>query len=507
MTALNTVDKLYLGTATVAKVYLGATQVWPAVSAYDAATTAWINAVVAAGGTVSTPRKILVDDLIVGLKADGIWAKFDRLWIFAAENSKSALIDLVANSSATPSSGPTFTPDRGYTCNASAIVNTGFIPNTHGVQYTLNTAHASVWSLTSAQSAQYTALSGQTNIFTAYPDGNCYTRINNNGGGAGANSDGSGFFLGVRTAGSGASAIMGYRNGVNIVNTADGTLALDGSQWTVNDREIAATSVGGTMSGADSAKFYSRLRAYMTAVGILPLYDSSTYTWVDAVAAAGGSVSTSRQTLVNDLIVGLKADGVWAKLDRLWIFAAENAKSALIDLKALDPAVVAGSPTYTADRGVIATDSNNLQSNYNVATNAVNFVQNSAHIACWALNCVAQGQPLVTVAGYGSQHIFPSLSGTTYARINDSGSGVTAPAILDGLWLGNRTNSTSCQTYKDGVIFHDETLGSVAVGSAVFLPAFFGTCSAASIGGSFTSTQQLAFYNRLRTYMTAVGVP
>lgn len=240
----------------------------PVTVTYDAATTAWINAVVAAGGTISSGRRTLVDDLIIGLKTDGIWAKFDRLWIFAAENSQSALIDLVALSTATPASSPTFTTDRGYTCNGTAIVNTGFIPNTHGVQYTLNTAHVSAWSLTSGTSGQFTVNSGQTNMFLRYADGNWYVRINNNSGGAAANSDGSGFFLGVRTAGSGSGAIMGYRNGVNIVNTTDGTVALDGAQLSVMDRDISAVSVGGTMNATDSTNYYNRMRTYMTAVGV-----------------------------------------------------------------------------------------------------------------------------------------------------------------------------------------------------------------------------------------------
>jgi hypothetical protein len=283
MTVINTANKIYVGTNLASKVYAGSNLVWPSVT-YDAATTAWINAVVASGGTVSAGRKTLVDNLIVGLKADGLWTKFDRLWVFASENSKSALIDLKANASAAPSTlllelldetvtpmptaAPVFTVDRGFTCNGSAIVSTGFIPTTHGVQYTLNTAHASVWSLTSAQSSAYTAFSGQTNIFTAYPDGNCYVRINNNSGGTGANTDGSGFFLGVRTAASGAGAIMGYRNGVNIVSTADGPAGLDSAQWIVNDKQISSTSVGGSMNGTESTNYYNRLRTYMTAVGV-----------------------------------------------------------------------------------------------------------------------------------------------------------------------------------------------------------------------------------------------
>jgi hypothetical protein len=240
----------------------------PPSGTYDAATTAWINAVVAAGGTVSAGRKAVVDTLITGLKTDGIWAKLDRLWIFAAENSQSALVDLVAQKPANPITSPPFTVDRGYTCNGTAGVGSGFNPSTDGVNFTLNTAHTSLWSLTSGQSTQYTALSGQTNMFTRYSDDNLYVRINNNAGGIGANADGSGFFLGVRTAASGAGCIMGYRNGSVLVNDATGTAALDAAPWIVNDRQIASASVGGPMTGTDSTKFYNRMRTYMTAVGV-----------------------------------------------------------------------------------------------------------------------------------------------------------------------------------------------------------------------------------------------
>jgi type V secretory pathway adhesin AidA len=237
----------------------------PVTVTYDPATTAWINAVVAAGGSVSTGRKTVVDNLIVGLKADSIWTKLDRLWIFAAENSQSALVDLVANSSATPSSSPTFTPDRSYSCNGTAIVNTGFIPSTNGVQFTLNTAHVSAWSLTSATSGQFTVNSGQTNMFLRYSDGNWYVRINNNAGGAGANSDGSGFHLGIRAS---PSSVLGYRNGSLLVNTGDGPVSLDSAQLSVMDRDISAVSVGGSMSSTDATNFYNRMRTYMTAVGV-----------------------------------------------------------------------------------------------------------------------------------------------------------------------------------------------------------------------------------------------
>ena len=81
----------------------------------EAETTAWVAEVVSNGGTVSAGRQTIVNDLIAGLKADGIWAKLDRLWLFAAEDQPSALTDLVGLTLATAVNSPTFTADEGYT--------------------------------------------------------------------------------------------------------------------------------------------------------------------------------------------------------------------------------------------------------------------------------------------------------------------------------------------------------------------------------------------------------
>lgn len=237
---------------------------------YDTATNAWITAV--GSSNVDSAHAGYVDALIVGLKADGIWPKLDRLWIFAAQNSQSALIDLVALSSATAVNSPPFVADRGYTSSYSTYyVNTGFVPSTNGVTYTLNSAHYSAWSLTAAQSTQFTILcvgSSQTNMFVRLNDNNTYFRINNNASGGVANSDGTGFYVGNRSASGGAGCVLGYKNGSQIYSGADGSNFLDTTQIVILDRQIAATGVGGSLTATEQSNFYNRMRTYMTAVGV-----------------------------------------------------------------------------------------------------------------------------------------------------------------------------------------------------------------------------------------------
>src|SRR5690349_1240399 len=86
--------------------------------------------------------------------------------------------------------------------------------------------------------------------------------------------------------------------------------------------------------------------------------DPVTAAWISAVQIAGGSVSNARRPLVDNLIKGLKTDGVWTLFDRLWILAGENQSSSLIDFVALKQIKVAGTVPFVADRGWTGVDGN-----------------------------------------------------------------------------------------------------------------------------------------------------
>src|SRR5689334_9572138 len=106
------------------------TIIFPA-QGFDASTTAWTSAVIGNGGSVSVGRKRIVDDLIVGLKSDGLFSKLDRMWLYAGENEPSALTDIIATSLSQKVNSPTFTADRGYTGDGSSgYINSNYNPTT-----------------------------------------------------------------------------------------------------------------------------------------------------------------------------------------------------------------------------------------------------------------------------------------------------------------------------------------------------------------------------------------
>lgn len=269
MTLINTADKIYVGSSLASKVYSGTNLVWPSVT-YDAATTAWAAAVVTAGGTVSAPRKTLVDNLIVGLKADGVWTKLDRLYLLAAENTQSALIDLVALSQGTAISAPTFTVDQGYTVDAvgGAGLGVNYNPTTDAVHLSQDNCHLGAWNLFNGTNVRQLISDVPGSQFTLYPkftDNNTYTRVNDGSGGV-AIGDPRGLIVGDRNNNANRDT---YFNGALLGNVAASSVVLHNSATILFDGgPCSAVSFGGSLTSTNHTAFYNRLRTYMTGVGI-----------------------------------------------------------------------------------------------------------------------------------------------------------------------------------------------------------------------------------------------
>lgn len=241
------------------------------------------------------------------------------------------------------------------------------------------------------------------------------------------------------------------------------------------------------------------------------------------VAVAAGS------TPIQTLISGLTADGVFAKLDRLWVFAQATEALALVDLVAGATATAVNSPTFTANSGYtgqdLATVTSYINSGYNPSMGGINYTQNAAHCSFWSVTDIAAvngGCQLGSDKGsVHSNMLMTYLDGNVYARVNDnpqSGS-QGAPGTRQGFWLINRSGASATQLYQNSSLFSSPNGTSDLPPNANFyiladnnndFSADLGTpnqLAMVSMGGNLSSTDVTNFYNRLRTYMTAVGVP
>lgn len=230
--------------------------------------------------------------------------------------------------------------------------------------------------------------------------------------------------------------------------------------------------------------------------------------------------TTARKSLYNALICGLVTDGVFSKLDALYIFAAFDGPTALTNLVQVTyGGTSVNSATFTQDRGYTGNSSNmEVSTSFNPSTAiAANFVQNSATLFGWCLSTAEDAGDLM--GGQTDNHNTIDArytDGNYYASVN---SGVSAASsgtrtTAAGLISEDRTGSTLETAYINGVAGGTDTVASILGTSTIEM--LHGSADgfssyqigAAGIGASLGSSGQTALYNRLHTYLQAVaGVP
>lgn len=250
----------------------------------DSATTAWINAVVAAGGAVSGTQQGRVDALIVGLKADSLFTVLDRMWLFAGESdAKQATIDIITLGVGTPHGTIPLTAG-GYTGDGSSgYLSQTFNPSTAGGSWTQNSAHIGGYVTADRTSGSSQLLigvtSGGTDSFIAPCEGGANVVFELNGGTypSVASTNAKASWLCSRP---NSSGLVLYKNGSSVSSPADTSGALAnqtvyicannsaGSPSGYSTDRIGSIWFGGGLNATQVSNLSIRINAYMTAWGV-----------------------------------------------------------------------------------------------------------------------------------------------------------------------------------------------------------------------------------------------
>lgn len=245
---------------------------------YDAATTAWVNAVVADGGSVSPTQQGYVNTLITGLKTDGLFTVLQRLWLYGGESdSHQAKIDIINLATHTLSGSPTLAAG-GYTGGASKYIDTGYNPSTTASLNTHSFGSYVRGSNTGTLTEMGLTISGNTSRFISAFAGTLFiVSINTNAQDTPANTNAQGFFTCSRT----ASNVNGfYRNGASIGTSATASATrpngnmyvlaenIDGTASNFSTNQSAAAFIGGALNSTQASNLYTRINTYMTSWGI-----------------------------------------------------------------------------------------------------------------------------------------------------------------------------------------------------------------------------------------------
>lgn len=254
--------------------------------------------------------------------------------------------------------------------------------------------------------------------------------------------------------------------------------------------------------------------------GAAPSYDSDAQILFNAFAV---QPNTTRKSVINTLIVTLKADGNWNKLDALWITAAHTQQAALLNWKnpATFTATTVNSPTFTTDRGFSGDGiTSYLDLNWNPSGNGVNF-RLSADSFGFYCRTDASG----TMYDMGTESASPTTDGSSialkwsdnniYARNNGDIALSTSVVNTQGLFANVRRTASKVDVWRNTTkILDDQTQIAAGVSALDFYLGALnsnGVASAHSMreysmgfvgGGDINMT---TFYNAIQTYMTSIG--
>lgn len=255
--------------------------------AFDADVLAWEAVVIAAGGSVSLARRVVVDQFVFSEKASGAWMLTDDYWALWAENAPQALVSLKQKRTATPVNTPAFTADRHYTFDgATSYLNTGFIPGSHGINYTGTSQRIAAYeriNLSASGAAAGTRIGTGSSISIIPRNGTAFSGSTNNSAGSVsftlsvADSRG---LKALSRAGGGTTA-LGYDRGVRLpdatgltvgssapaVALSIGCINSNGTPISLRAASVGFVAIGGPLSDAQELAQYNAVQAWATSVG------------------------------------------------------------------------------------------------------------------------------------------------------------------------------------------------------------------------------------------------
>lgn len=248
-------------------------------SGLDAATTAWVAAVVAASGTVSGTQQTRVDTLIKALKAGGVFSIWDAMWLLDAENTQQTQISLTTgNPTWTVFSGTISLVAAGTKSNASGVINTG-INLSLATNYKQNSGTLLAYTTTADTTSNGAVIAGRATAWGG---------IGNNGAGS---SVGSGINI---VAGDANSISFGATTSNLVIGTRTGPLAADDVTYYWNSGNSGGIS---NSSSGDASQPPPNEVAFILAANISGTA-SNLWSGTLGVAAIGSGVNSTQAAAI-----------------------------------------------------------------------------------------------------------------------------------------------------------------------------------------------------------------
>lgn len=248
--------------------------------------------------------------------------------------------------------------------------------------------------------------------------------------------------------------------------------------------------------------------------------DSDVQSWCNTVTFA--NTNGTELSILQTMVIGEKADGSWAKLDRQWVYALSTSAAAAIDLVARSSHTLVNAPTFTALKGFTGNGSTSyINTGFNPST-ATNYQQNASFAGVY----VQTGEPSATsfhaymgtmaVGTNDGPNIGRNVSNVFY-DINHSNTtaGTFVFASQVGFWGVERSSSTAKQLFYNSTTSVASAVDvSAGVGNRnVFVlaqnanatPSIFSSATVAAAAFGTSGTMALGISARVKTALTSLS--
>ena len=311
----------------------------------------------------------------------------------------------------------------------------------------------------------------------------------------------------------------GYRNGtVNLTSTSAATLSGNEITFRTNLRNYAFGYIAEGLTDAENSNLYTAVQAFQTTLG----RSIGTQTVSDADAQAfvtnAGIVDQVEANAINNLVIGMKADGLWTKMQAIYPFVGGTATTHKFNLKnpldtnAAFRLVFSGGGTHSVNgyqtNGVNAF----AETNYNPSVNLTDI--NSNHISIYSRTNNVGGIDMG--GGFGSVLVDLELNyAPTSYNWNMAANFSHTNSNSLGHYINTRTASNAFKLLKNG----STVLGSSTGAAGATKPNITYHIGKrnydllwtnrqycfASIGDGLTDTEAANFYTAVQTFQTALN--
>ena len=491
------------------------------------------QAFITAAAITDPTQQAAINTLVVDLKGYNVWTKMKGLYPMVGGTSSSHKFNLknpldtdvafrlVFNGGWTHSS--TGALPNGTNAFADSFVNVG----TH---LALNSTHVSVYSRTNVDvlspSIGNTAGGVPDEVSMWLRFGNTsYLRVNNATASTTASTDSRGLFIGNRNSSTQINlSIRGTQT--TFSNTSNSTsttsIKLGGLSTFFDTKQLAFSSIGDGLTSQNMTDLTTAVQAFQTTLG--RSIGTQTVSDADAQAfvTAANIVDQVEANAINNLVIGMKADGIWTKMKAVYPFVGGTSSTHKFNLKDprdLDAAyrlVFNGGWTHSST-GATPNGTNGYADTF--LTPSTSLSLNSAHLSYYSRTNIASSQCEMGALSVGSQGIYLlyNYAGVGYSAFNSvEGIRTSAANPTTGLLIGSRVSSTQEKYYTNNVSQTRVQNSSSLTSNKIFLgtynfngfaAALWSTkqCAFASIGDGLTDTEAANLYTRVQNLNTALA--